>query len=73
MDHLSCGGILLGAGVRVEVAGRGRPALHRPKLSANLSPMATDRKEPEYLFTEKQIAEKSEIARRFLHTRTRHY
>src|ERR1700731_5263013 len=33
--------------------------------------MATDRKEPTYVFTEKQIAEKSEIARRFLDTRTR--
>ena len=33
--------------------------------------MATDRKEPTYLLTENQIAEKSEIARRFLDTRTR--
>jgi ribonuclease HI len=33
--------------------------------------MAIDRKEPAYLFTEKQVAEKSEIARRFLDTRTR--
>ena len=33
--------------------------------------MATDRKEPNYLFTENQIAGKSEIARRFLDTRTR--
>src|ERR1700681_3754185 len=33
--------------------------------------MATDRREPTYLFTENQIAEKSEIARRFLDTRTR--
>jgi ribonuclease HI len=30
-----------------------------------------DREEPTYLFTEKQIAEKSEIARHFLDTRTR--
>jgi AhpD family alkylhydroperoxidase len=30
-----------------------------------------ERKEPAYLFTEKQVAEKSEIARRFLETRTR--
>jgi AhpD family alkylhydroperoxidase len=33
--------------------------------------MTTDRKEPAYLFTEKQVAEKSEIARHFLSTRTR--
>ncbi len=30
-----------------------------------------DRKEPTYLFSEKQVMEKSEIARRFLDTRTR--
>jgi AhpD family alkylhydroperoxidase len=34
-------------------------------------PMATERKEPTYLFTEKQVSDKSEIARRFLDTRTR--
>jgi ribonuclease HI len=33
--------------------------------------MSAQRTEPTYLFTEKQIAEKSEIARRFLATRTR--
>jgi ribonuclease HI len=33
--------------------------------------MTADRKEPNYLFTEKQVAEKSESARRFLDTRTR--
>src|SRR5947209_20367501 len=33
--------------------------------------MNIERKEPSYLFTEKQVAEKSEIARRFLDTRTR--
>jgi ribonuclease HI len=33
--------------------------------------MNTERKEPAYTFTEKQVAEKSEIARRFLDTRTR--
>jgi AhpD family alkylhydroperoxidase len=33
--------------------------------------MNTERKEPAYLLTEKQVAEKSEIARRFLDTRTR--
>jgi ribonuclease HI len=33
--------------------------------------MNTERKEPAYLFTEKQVADKSEIARRFLDTRTR--
>ena len=39
--------------------------------SANLSPMNTERREPAYLFTEKQVADKSEIARRFLDVRTR--
>jgi ribonuclease HI len=33
--------------------------------------MPTERKEPIYLFTEKQAADKSELARRFLETRTR--
>jgi len=33
--------------------------------------MTTDRKEPAYVFTEKQVAEKSELARRFLATRNR--
>ena len=33
--------------------------------------MTTDRKEPNFLFSEKQVAEKSEIARHFLDTRTR--
>jgi len=33
--------------------------------------MITDRREPTYLFTDKQVAEKSEIARRFLETRAR--
>jgi len=33
--------------------------------------MNVDRKEPSYLFTEKQVADKSEIARRFLDARTR--
>ena len=33
--------------------------------------MPTERKEPVYQFTEKHVAEKSEIARRFLDTRTR--
>ncbi len=32
--------------------------------------MNQERKEPEYLFTEKQVAEKSATARRFLDTRT---
>ena len=35
------------------------------------SAMNTERKEPTYLFTEKQVADKSEIARRFLDVRTR--
>jgi ribonuclease HI len=33
--------------------------------------MTTERKEPTYLFTEKQVAEKSKLARHFLSTRTR--
>jgi ribonuclease HI len=33
--------------------------------------MSSERAEPTYLFTEKQAAEKSEIARRFLDTRSR--
>jgi ribonuclease HI len=33
--------------------------------------MSTERKEPTYLFSEKQVAEKSEQARRFLDTRNR--
>jgi AhpD family alkylhydroperoxidase len=33
--------------------------------------MPTERKEPTYLFTEKQVADKSEIARRFLEIRAR--
>ena len=33
--------------------------------------MPVERTEPNFLFTDKQVAEKSEIARRFLDTRTR--
>ena len=33
--------------------------------------MSAERKEPTYTFTEKQVADRSEIARRFLETRTR--
>jgi AhpD family alkylhydroperoxidase len=33
--------------------------------------MSVERKEPAYLFTEHQVAEKSEMARRFLETRAR--
>lgn len=33
--------------------------------------MPIERKEPSYLFTEKQVADKSEIARRFIETRAR--
>jgi ribonuclease HI len=33
--------------------------------------MTTDRQEPTYLFSEKQVAEKSDHARRFLETRNR--
>jgi AhpD family alkylhydroperoxidase len=35
------------------------------------SGMSIERKEPTYVFTEKQVAEKSEIARRFIETRAR--
>lgn len=35
------------------------------------SRMIPERKEPTYVFTEKQVAEKSEIARRFIETRSR--
>jgi AhpD family alkylhydroperoxidase len=38
---------------------------------ANAERPAQERKEPTYLFTEKYVAEKSEIARRFLDTRER--
>jgi AhpD family alkylhydroperoxidase len=51
------------------------------EVSANLSIMTTelattehatkDRKEPVYLFSEKQVAEKGELARRFLDNRSR--
>ena len=33
--------------------------------------MMPERKEPTYLFTEKQVADKSEVARKFIETRTR--
>lgn len=33
--------------------------------------MIAERKEPTYLFTEKQVAERSELARRFIDTRAR--
>ncbi len=41
-----------------------------PELTTTAVP-AKDRTEPAYLFTEKQVAEKSEVARRFLDNRTR--
>lgn len=55
------------------------PAVHGPPLTTILSPgqfcypsgMNTERKEPAYLFTEEQVADKSEIARRFFDVRTR--
>jgi ribonuclease HI len=37
----------------------------------NTEHMTKERKEPTYLFSEKQVAEKSELIRRFLDTRTR--
>jgi ribonuclease HI len=39
--------------------------------NANLSFMNTERKEPTYLFTESQVAEKSELAKRFIETRSK--
>jgi ribonuclease HI len=44
--------------------------LTAPELASAAS-TKKDRKETTYLFTEKQVAEKSELARRFLDTRTR--
>jgi ribonuclease HI len=40
-------------------------------IFARLFAMSLERKEPTFVFTDKQVAEKSEIARRFLETRTR--
>jgi AhpD family alkylhydroperoxidase len=42
-----------------------------PRTVCYLFFMTTDRKEPAYLFTDKQISDKSELARRFLDARTR--
>jgi ribonuclease HI len=42
-----------------------------PKANDHAPSMAKELKEPAYLFTEKQIAEKSEIARHFITQRTR--
>ena len=44
---------------------------HEHAAPADHSPERPERKEPTYLFTEKHVAEKSEIARRFLESRTR--
>jgi AhpD family alkylhydroperoxidase len=41
----------------------------RGSASGSLPDMTIERKEPTYLFTEKQVADKSELARRFLETR----
>lgn len=41
------------------------------KTEDGFSAMSTERREPTYLFTDHQVASKSEIARRFLETRTR--
>jgi AhpD family alkylhydroperoxidase len=38
---------------------------------SNENPPTAERKEPTYLFTEKYVAEKSEIARRFIENRSR--
>jgi AhpD family alkylhydroperoxidase len=52
-----------------------RPSGNSPALCdeflLRFRPMSIERKEPTYLFSEKQAADKSEIARRFLDTRTR--
>jgi ribonuclease HI len=42
-----------------------------PRRFCYSSAMNPERKEPAYLLTEKQVAEKSQVARRFLDTRTR--
>jgi ribonuclease HI len=42
-----------------------------PTTETTAERSAHERKEPSYSFTEKQVAEKSEIARRFLETRAR--
>jgi ribonuclease HI len=44
---------------------------HEHTPSADHTPERPERKEPTYLFPEKHVAEKSEIARRFLETRAR--
>jgi ribonuclease HI len=44
---------------------------HKATEHASKERPATDRKEPVYLFSEKQVLEKSELARRFLDNRTR--
>lgn len=41
-----------------------------PSASGTLFVMTSERKEPTYLFSEKQVAEKSDLARRFLEART---
>src|SRR6266581_5661060 len=51
---------------------RGRTGITETRTRfARLFLMNIERKEPAYIFTDKQVAEKSEIARRFLDTRTR--
>jgi AhpD family alkylhydroperoxidase len=42
-----------------------------PPESTTAAATTKNRKEPAYLFSEKQVAEKSELARRFLDNRTR--
>jgi ribonuclease HI len=42
-----------------------------PPEAATAAATAKNRKEPAYLFSEKQVAERSELARRFLDNRTR--
>jgi ribonuclease HI len=45
--------------------------MHSTTTENSAAAERTPRKEPTYLFTEKAVAEKSEIARRFLEARTR--
>jgi len=48
-------------------------SIEQPAIAERSAPEKSvpERKEPTYVFTEKQVAEKSEIARRFLETRAR--
>lgn len=47
------------------------PTTEHPATAERLERREPERKEPTYVFSEKQVAEKSEIARRFMETRAR--